>query len=224
VPGLQSIDDGIERNASWWAIYTRHQHEKSVEEMLTAKGFEVFLPLYESVRRWKDRKKLLSLPLFPCYVFVKGGMDRRLPVLTTPGVYMILTRGEHVATIPEGEIEAIRRSVEGPFRVEPHPFLRVGERVRVVRGSLEGVEGILTRKKNLYRLVLSVEMLAQSVAVEIDASDVVPVTGQGMMTAFSSGEASRTESVIGAASSGGQRRFQDVLLPGARHSARLSID
>ncbi len=195
--GLQSIDDGIEQNASWWAIYTRHQHEKSVEEMLTAKGFEVFLPLYESVRRWKDRKKLLSLPLFPCYVFVKGGMDRRLPVLTTPGVYMILTRGEHVATIPEGEIEAIRRTVEGPFRVEPHPFLRVGERVRVVRGSLEGVEGILTRKKNLYRLVLSVEMLAQSVAVEIDASDVVPVAGQGMMTAFPNGQALRTGSAIG---------------------------
>jgi transcription antitermination factor NusG len=174
VPGFQSID---EQNASWWAIYTRHQHEKSVEEMLTAKGFEVFLPLYESVRRWKDRKKLLSLPLFPCYVFVKGGMERRLPVLTTPGVHMILTRGEQVATIPEDQIEAIRRTVEGPFRVEPHPFLRVGERVRVVRGSLEGVEGILTRKKNLYRLVLSVEMLAQSVAVEIDASDVTPAAG-----------------------------------------------
>ena len=181
--GSLSIDGGIENNSPWWAIYTRHQHEKSVEEMLTAKGFEVFLPLYESVRRWKDRRKLLSLPLFPCYVFVKGGMDRRLPVLTTPGVYMILTRGECVATIPESEIEAIRRTVDGPFRVEPHPFLRIGERVRVVQGSLEGVEGILTRKKNLYRLVLSVAMLAQSVAVEIDASDVVPVTDRPRFSA-----------------------------------------
>ena len=88
---------------------------------------------------------------------------------------MIISRGERIATVPEEEIEAIRRTVEGPFNVEPHPFLRCGERVRVVRGSLEGVEGILTRKKNLYRLVLSVDMLAQAVSVEIDALDVEPV-------------------------------------------------
>jgi len=143
--------------------------------MLAAKGFEVFLPLFESTRRWKDRRKVLSLPLFPCYVFVRGAIERRLPVLTTPGVHMIISRGERVATVPEHEIDAIRRTVEGHFQVEPHPFLRCGERVRVVRGSLYGVEGVLTRKKNLYRLVISVEMLAQSVAVEIDAMDVVPV-------------------------------------------------
>ena len=88
---------------------------------------------------------------------------------------MIINRGERIATVPEEEIDAIRRTVESQFRVEPHPFLRCGERVRVVRGSLEGVEGVLIRKKNLYRLVLSVDMLAQSVAVEIDALDVVPV-------------------------------------------------
>ena len=174
MPALQNIVGGIEENSAWWAIYTRHQHEKTVEEILRAKGFEVFLPLYESVRKWKDRRKLLSLPLFPCYVFVRGGLDRRLQVVTTPGVHMVLTRGEKVAMIPEGEIEAIRRTIEGQFRVEPHPFLRCGERVRVIRGSLEGLEGVLVRKKNLYRLVLSVEMLAQSVAVEIDASDVIP--------------------------------------------------
>lgn len=107
--------------------------------------------------------------------FCEGAHERRLPVLTTPGVHMIISRGERVATVPEEEIEAIRRVVEGRLGVEPHPFLRCGERVRVVRGSLEGVEGVLTRKKNLYRLILSVEMLAQSVSVEIDALDVVPV-------------------------------------------------
>jgi transcription antitermination factor NusG len=159
----------------WWALYTRHQHEKVVAEMLSTKGFEVFLPLYESTRKWKDRRKILSLPLFPCYVFVRGGLDRRLQIVSTPGVHMILTRGEHVALIPETEIEAIQRAVEGPLRVEPHPFLRCGTRVRVVRGALEGVEGILTRKKNLYRLVLSVDMLAQSVAIEVNACDVEPV-------------------------------------------------
>jgi transcription antitermination factor NusG len=162
-------------DSAWWALYTRHQHEKTVADMLTAKGFEVFLPLYESIRRWKDRKKLLSLPLFPCYVFVRGGLNRRLHVVTTPGVHMILTHGENVALIPDDEMQAIRRTMESPYRVEPHPFLKVGERVRVIRGSLEGVEGVLLRKKNLCRLVLSVAMVAQSVAVEIDSADVVPV-------------------------------------------------
>lgn len=171
---LQDTDTRTEKGA-WCAVYTRHQHEKTVSEVLESKGFEVFLPLYESTRRWKDRRKVLTLPLFPCYVFVRGAIERRLPVLTTPGVHMIINRGERIATVPEEEIDAIRRTVESQFRVEPHPFLRCGERVRVVRGSLEGVEGVLIRKKNLYRLVLSVDMLAQSVAVEIDALDVVPV-------------------------------------------------
>jgi transcription antitermination factor NusG len=172
---LQSMETRLDKGALWCAVYTRHQHEKSISEMLKSKGFETFLPLYESTRRWKDRRKILSLPLFPSYVFVRGAHERRLPVLTTPGVHMIISRGERVATVPEEEIEAIRRVVEGRMGVEPHPFLRCGERVRVVRGSLEGVEGVLTRKKNLYRLILSVEMLAQSVSVEIDALDVIPV-------------------------------------------------
>jgi len=149
--------------------------------MLESKGFEAFFPSYESVREWKDRRKVISLPLFPCYVFVRGAIERRLPVLTTPGVHMLITSGEQVATVPEQEIEAIRRTVQAQIGVEPHPFVRCGERVRVVRGSLEGVEGVLARKKNLYRLILSVEMLAQSVAVEIDAQDVVPVVKQKMV-------------------------------------------
>jgi transcription antitermination factor NusG len=170
-----SPEAGMHEDSAWWVLYTRHQHEKTVAEMLSEKGFEVFLPLYESIRRWKDRKKLLNLPLFPCYVFVQGGIDRRLQVVTTPGIYTILFHGERVAIVPEAEIQAIRRVVEGKFRVEPHPFLKCGERVRVTRGSLEGVEGILVRKKNLCRLVISVDMMAQSVAVEIDATDVEPV-------------------------------------------------
>lgn len=170
----QIIDAGTGEISDWWALYTRHQHEKTVAEVLSAKGFEVFLPLYESIRCWKDRNKKLTLPLFPCYVFVRGGLNRRLQVVTTPGVHMILFNGENVATIPEVEIDTIRKAVEGPFRVEPHPFLKCGERVRVIRGSLQGVEGVLVRKKNLYRLVLSVEMMAKSVSVEIDATDVEP--------------------------------------------------
>ncbi len=167
----------------WWALYTRHQHEKTVADALAHKGFDVFLPLYESVRRWKDRRMLLELPLFPCYVFLRGGADRRLQVVTTPGVHTILTAGDHVAAIPDAEIEAIRRSLDADYHVEPHPYLRCGERVRVVRGSLEGVEGILTRKKSLCRLVLSVDMLAQSVAVEVNAADVEPVRAAQAETA-----------------------------------------
>ncbi|MGH9604657.1 MAG: UpxY family transcription antiterminator [Terracidiphilus sp.] len=174
MPEIQNTEARTCESTPWCALYTRHQHEKAVAEMLSAKGFEVFLPLYESTRRWKDRKKVISLPLFPCYVFLRGATERRLPVVTTPGVHMILRNGEEAATIPEDEIQAIRKTLEGPARVEPHPFLTCGERVRVKRGSLEGVVGILTRKKNLFRLVLSVNLLSQSVCVEIDASDVEP--------------------------------------------------
>lgn len=180
---MNKIDDwpnGATQRDYWWALYTRHQHEKTVFNGLHAKGFEVFLPMYESLRRWKDRNKLLALPLFPCYVFVRGGLDRKLQVLTTPGIHKILYHGERVATIPDQEIEAIRRSLDASFRVEPYPFLKSGDRVRVTRGTLEGVEGLLVRRKGLCRLILSVEMLAQSVAVEIDAADVVPVTAAEM--------------------------------------------
>jgi transcription antitermination factor NusG len=101
---------------------------------------------------------------------------------------MILFYGERVAIIPEAEIQAIRKTVEGPYRVEPHPFLKCGERVRVTRGTLEGVEGVLVRKKNLFRLVLSVSMVAQSVAVEIDASDVEPVAGRNLSGVIPAGQ------------------------------------
>lgn len=156
----------------WWAIYTRHQHEKTAAEMLRAKGCDVFLPLYQVIRRWKDRKVNLSLPLFPCYLFVRAEARQRLAVVMTPGVHMIVGHGERLAVVAPEEIGALQRAVEGPFRVEPHPYLQCGQRVRVTRGALEGVEGILVRKKNLCRLVLSVDMLARSAAVEVEAGDV----------------------------------------------------
>jgi transcription antitermination factor NusG len=199
----QIIDAGTGEISDWWALYTRHQHEKTVAEVLSAKGFEVFLPLYESIRCWKDRNKKLTLPLFPCYVFVRGGLNRRLQVVTTPGVHMILFNGENVATIPEVEIDTIRKAVEGPFRVEPHPFLKCGERVRVIRGSLQGVEGVLVRKKNLYRLVLSVDMMAKSVAIEIDATDVEAAP------ALSSNDISSRQQFVGTGRSGEPQHYGD---------------
>src|SRR5208283_4548460 len=159
-------------SGAWSAIYTRHQHEKAIAQILSAKGLEVFLPLYNATRRWKDRTVHLSLPLFPCYLFLRGMKERRLEVVTTPGIVSILNVDGEPAAIPEFEIESVRRAIEWGNRVEPHPFLRCGDRVRVVAGPLQGLEGILVRKKNLYRLVLSVQILERSAAVEVDVSAV----------------------------------------------------
>lgn len=154
---------------AWYAIYTRHQHEKTVARILTAKGFETLLPLYSAARRWKDRTKLISLPLFPCYVFLRGGLERRLDIMTTPGIHALVSTAGRPVPISCAEIEAIQRVVESGASVEPHPFLKCGEWVRVKCGPFAGIQGILVRKKNLYRLVLSVEMLGKAAAVEIDA-------------------------------------------------------
>jgi transcription antitermination factor NusG len=156
-------------SCAWYVLYTRHQHEKTVAQILTGKGFEILLPLYSTARQWKDRTKLISLPLFPCYVFLRGGLERQLAVMTTPGVHAIVSTAGQPTPIPHSEIEAIRRVVEGGARVEPHPFLTCGEWVRVKCGPLMGIQGILVRKKNLYRLVLSVEILGKAASVEIDA-------------------------------------------------------
>ena len=155
----------------WYALYTRHQHEKMVSGILGNKGFEVFLPLYSTVHKWKDRTKQLSLPLFPGYVFLKEGLERKLDVLTTPGVCSFVG-ASGPSTIPPEQIESIKRAVDGPSAIEPHPFIKCGDHVRVTRGPLEGMVGILVRKRDLYRLVISVDLLGRSAAVDID-SDVV---------------------------------------------------
>ena len=157
---------------SWYAIYTRHQHEKMVAQILTSKGFEAFLPLYEATHDWKDRSKTLSLPLFPCYVFLKGGLERRLQIITTPGIFGLVSSGGQPAAIPDFEIEAIRRAVDSGARIETHPYLKCGNWVRVKCGPLAGIEGILVRKRNISRLVLSVEILGTSAAMEVAAFQV----------------------------------------------------
>jgi transcription antitermination factor NusG len=161
---------GHAEEVGWHALYTRHRHEKAIAHALSNKGFEVFLPLYSATHRWKDRNKQLLLPLFPCYVFLRGGLERRLDIMTTPGIHMLITRGGHPAAVPDEEISAVRQLVQKVQRVEPHPFLSSGDRVRVKSGPLMGVEGILVRKKNLFRLVVTVEILGKSAAAEVDAS------------------------------------------------------
>jgi transcription antitermination factor NusG len=162
-------------DSSWYALYTRHQHEKMVDQVLTNKGFDTFLPLYATTHNWKDRTKALRLPLFPCYVFLKGGIERRLQILTTPGIYGLVSSAGQPAAIPDMEIEAIRRVVESGTRVEAHPFLKCGDWVRVKCGPLAGIEGILVRKKNISRLVLSVEILGTAAAIEVAGFQVEPV-------------------------------------------------
>jgi transcription termination/antitermination protein NusG len=159
----------------WYAIYTRHQHEKTVADNLTKNGIEVFLPTYGVVRQWKDRKKHLQLPLFPSYLFLHGGLERRVKILSTPGVYSFVSVGGQPAAILETEIEAIRRAVTSGLAAEPFPFLQCGDRVRVKAGPLSGIEGILIRKKSSFRLILSAELLQKSIAVEVDAFHVEPV-------------------------------------------------
>jgi len=154
----------------WHALYTRHQHERLVAHALTSKGFDIFLPQYRAIHRWKDRWKELELPLFPNYVFILGGLDRMLNILTTPGVHSLVAWGGRPADIPQYEIDAVRRLVESPLRIQQYPFIKCGDRVRIKSGPLEGIEGILVRSKSAYRLVLSVEMLARSAAVEVDVS------------------------------------------------------
>ena len=155
--------------SNWYALYTRHQHEKAVTQVLSRKGFEILLPLYESVRRWKDRTRVLSLPLFTCYVFLKGGLERRSEVLNTPGIYELLSSGGQPIAIPTAEIDAIQQVMKSGLRLEPHRLLKIGERVRIKSGPLAGLQGLLVRQKNVYRLVISVEMLGRAAAVEVDS-------------------------------------------------------
>jgi transcription antitermination factor NusG len=170
-------------DTAWRALYTRHRHEKAVANILSSKGFEVFLPLYLAVHRWKDRNKQLSLPLFPCYVFLKGGLERQLDILRTPGVYSLVAGASRSAVIPEEEINGFRRMLENGIRVEPHPFLKSGDRVRVKSGALAGVEGILIRKKGQFRLVVSVTILGKSAAAEIDVTTVERVSSRNVAAA-----------------------------------------
>jgi transcription antitermination factor NusG len=157
---------------NWYALLTRHQHEKSVAFALSNKNHEVYLPLCRSVRRWQDRAKQIWLPLFPCYVFIHGGMDRQLQIVTTPGIINIVGWGGRPAIVPQSQLDGVRQIIESSLNVETHPFLQCGDRVRVKSGPLMGLEGILTRTKGVARLVVSIEMLGRSAAVEIDVSNV----------------------------------------------------
>lgn len=159
----------------WYATYTCANHEKRVAEQLGGRCVEHFLPLYETVRRWKDRRVRLQLPLIAGYVFVRLALRDRLQILQIPSVVRLVGFNGHPAALPEEEIEALRRGLANQLRIQPHPYLTVGRRIRIKSGPLQGTEGILIRKKSVSRLVLSIDLIRRSVVVEIDSADVEPL-------------------------------------------------
>jgi len=158
----------------WFALSVRPQHEKTTAKVLHNKGLECFLPLYRSRRTWSDRIKHLELPLFPGYVFSRFSCEGRVSILNTPGVISIVGFGRVPTPVSDEEIEAIRKVVASGLPIEPWPFLQIGQRVRIERGPLCGLEGILLEWKGAWRAVLSVWLLKRSVAVEIDRDLVTP--------------------------------------------------
>jgi transcription antitermination factor NusG len=156
----------------WYAVYTCAQHEKRVAAELAARTVEHFLPLFSSVRRWKDRRVTLDLPLFPGYVFVKLALCDRLRVVQIPSVVRLVGFGGLPTALPDTEMEIMRSGLSERLRAEPHPFLTIGRRVRITAGPFAGLEGVLKRKKSNLRVVVSLELIQRSVAVDVDAADV----------------------------------------------------
>ncbi|HEY1678540.1 MAG TPA: UpxY family transcription antiterminator [Candidatus Sulfotelmatobacter sp.] len=156
----------------WYALCTAPRHEKKLADQIQHHGIDCFLPLYRSVRRWKDRRKALALVLFPGYVFVRMAWRNRLQVLRLPGAVRVITFNGEPAALPDAEVENLRDRLMTSRGIEPHPYLRAGCRVRVRCGALEGLEGIMQRSKDGCRIVFSMHLISRSVAVEVDESDI----------------------------------------------------
>ncbi|MGH9775328.1 MAG: transcription termination/antitermination protein NusG [Candidatus Acidiferrales bacterium] len=163
-------EEGAQR-LHWYAAYTCANHEKRVAEQLASKSIEQFLPLYDTVRRWKDRKVKLQRPLFPGYVFVRARFAERVRILEIPSVARLVGFNGRPAVLPEDEIETLRKGLEMQVRAEPHPFLRAGRRVIIRSGPLAGLRGILLCRKNRLRVLITIELLMRSIAVEADLAD-----------------------------------------------------
>ena len=159
----------------WVALYTASRHEKQVQKQLADKNTDVFLPLYNARREWKKRKSVdIDLPLFPNYVFARIAHGQRSLVLGTPGVFSIVGSSREAWELPEREIETLR-SAASLRKFEPHPYLVVGERARVRSGPLAGLEGVIVRKKKNLQIVMSLDQIMRSVAIEVEADEVEPL-------------------------------------------------
>ncbi len=155
----------------WYALHTCANHEKVVARQLELRSFESFLPLYEKMSRWKDRHVRVQLPLFSGYVFVRMALSEKLRVLQIPGVVRLVGFNGQAAPIDSDEIQALQRGLDQGRFAEPCPYLAVGRRVRIKSGPLQGLEGVLVRKKTICRFVLSLHLIQRSMAVEVNAAD-----------------------------------------------------
>ena len=165
--------------AQWYALQIQSRLGNIASSALRGKGYDEFLPLYTSRRRWSDRVKQIELPLFPGYLFCRfDPQDRTLPILSTPGVIGIVGAGRTPLPVDEAEIEAVRLVIRSGLAAQPWPYLELGSRVYLEAGPLAGLEGIVTNTDKVYRLVVSVALLQRSVAVEIDREWVRPVVAK----------------------------------------------
>ena len=172
--GMASSADGLKPR--WYAAYTCANHEKRVREQLERRSIESYLPVYEAVRQWKDRRMRLQLPLFPGYVFVRMGLIDRLRVLQVPSVVRVVGFNGQLVALPDAEIEGLKKGLVGGVRAEPYPFLMAGRRVRINAGPLQGREGVLIRRKGSLRVVLSIDLIQRSIVVDVDVAAVEPLT------------------------------------------------
>lgn len=159
----------------WYVLRVRSNCERNASAHLRARGYEEFSPSYKVEAQWSDRKKMTEHFLFPSYVFCRLNPDDRLPVLTVPGAVNLLSFGAGPAPVPDQEIENVRMLVQSGLPVSPFPFLTVGQRVRLERGPLAGIEGILELVKGTSRLVVSINLLQRSVSTEVERGWVVPL-------------------------------------------------
>jgi transcription antitermination factor NusG len=159
----------------WYALYVRSRHEKTVENSLRVKGYSVFSPSYRTKRKRVDRIAEIEVPLFPGYVFCQFDSNKRLPILMTPGVVGVVRRGNRAEPVDETEIASLRTVALAGRPVQPWPFLRMGQRIRLQAGPLAGVEGIFLRVKDECHLVVSITLLQRAVSVVIEKEAVAPV-------------------------------------------------
>ena len=166
----QALDE-----ASWYALTVRHQHERRTAQTLSAQGWATLVPLYRTKRQWSDRVKEIDLPLFAGYVLCRFAAGDRMRIEDTPGVVTIVEFGGQPAPLRESEVEEIRRIASSPLPLLPWPYLKAGDAVRLERGPLKGLEGTLVRHRDQYRLVVGIELLQRSIAVEVSPEMITPL-------------------------------------------------
>ena len=166
----ERLGTSSEGQPRWYAIQTRARHEKRIGTELQEKGIHAFVPTLRQVHRWSDRKKVVEVPLFSCYVFVNllASAELRFEVLKTAGVFQFVRVNGNPAPIPDSQIEGIQTVLANNFPVSTSDFIRIGQRVRIRGGSLDGLEGILSARKGSHALVISVDLIQQSVEVTVD--------------------------------------------------------